>query len=325
MNHDRFGRPGWQGYWTLGYVPFDGKRNESTAKTLEFAYDDFCAWKLADATGNEFYKRIYSGAMYNYRNVFDPETGFMRGRMEDGSWYEPFDPVEWGGPYVEGDAWHYLWSVFQDVQGLINLFGSDEAFTEKLDAVFTTPPVMNPGSYRYVIHEMAEMEYAGMGQYAHGNQPIQHMPYLYLYAGQPWKTQYWVREIMRRLYNSGPTGYPGDEDQGGMSSWYTLSALGIYSVTPGTDQYVIGSPVFNKAVITLEDGKEFTIIAEGNSRENVYIQSATLNGKPLEKNWISYYDITAGGELHLVMGPSPAMGRCISKDAAPFSLSGPAR
>lgn len=325
MNHDRLGRPGWQGYWTLGYVPFDGKRNESTAKTLEFAYDDFCAWKLADAIGNEFYKRIYSGAMYNYRNVFDPETGFMRGRMEDGSWYEPFDPVEWGGPYVEGDAWHYTWSVFQDVQGLINLFGGDGPFVEKLDAVFTTPPVLKPGSYRFVIHEMAEMEYANMGQYAHGNQPIQHMPYLYLYAGQPWKTQYWVREIMRRLYNSGPEGYPGDEDQGGMSSWYTLSALGIYSVTPGTDQYVIGSPVFQKAVITLEDGKKFTITAEGNSQQNIYVQSATLNGKPLEKNWISYYDITAGGELHLVMGPSPARDRCITKDAAPFSLTPPER
>ena len=197
----------------------------------------------------------------------------------------------------------------------INLFGGDGPFVEKLDAVFTTPPVLKPGSYRFVIHEMAEMEYANMGQYAHGNQPIQHMPYLYLYAGQPWKTQYWVREIMRRLYNSGPEGYPGDEDQGGMSSWYTLSALGIYSVTPGTDQYVIGSPVFQKAAIT----------AEGNSQQNIYVQSATLNGKPLEKNWISYYDITAGGELHLVMGPSPARDRCITKDAAPFSLTPPER
>ena len=322
-NHRRLGRPGWEGYWTLGYVPFDGKANGSTAKTLEFAYDDFCAWALAGATGNDFYKRIFSNAMYNYRNVFDAETGFMRGRMADGSWAEPFDPLVWGGPYVEGDAWHYIWSVFQDVQGLINLFGGDEAFTEKLDAVFTTPAILKPGTYGFVIHEMAEMEWAQMGQYAHGNQPIQHMPYLYNYAGQPWKTQYWVRQILKRLYNSGPTGYPGDEDQGGMSSWYTLSALGIYSVTPGTDQYVIGSPVFNKAVITLEDGKKFTIIANGNSSENVYIQSATLNGKPLEKNWISYYDITAGGELRLEMGPSPAKDRCITKDAAPFSLSKP--
>jgi predicted alpha-1,2-mannosidase len=322
-NRRRLGRVGWEGYWTLGYVPFDGKANGSTARTLEYAYDDYCAFELARMTGNDFYKNIFGRAMYNYRNVFDPETGFMRGRMEDGSWAEPFDPEVWGGPYVEGDAWHYIWSVFQDIQGLINLFGSDEAFTAKLDAVFTTPGSLKPGTYGFVIHELAEMAWAEMGQYAHGNQPIQHMPYLYNYAGQPWKTQYWVRQIMKRLYNSGPTGYPGDEDQGGMSSWYTLSALGIYSVTPGTDQYVIGSPVFQKAVVTLEDGKKFTILADNNSTENVYIQSATLNGKPLEKNWISYYDIMAGGELHLVMGPTPAKSRCIGKDAAPFSLSAP--
>lgn len=314
------GRGGWQDYWTLGYVSHKGG-NGATAMTLEYAYDDFCAWKLAKSIGNEFYAKIFGKSMYNYRNVFDPVTGFMRGRDKEGNWTEPFDPEEWGGAYVEGDAWHYTWSVFQDVQGLINLFGGDKAFTDKLDAVFTTEPAMKKGTYWEIIHEMTEMKLAEMGQYAHGNQPIQHMPYLYCYAGQPWKTQYWVRQIMSRLYSSGPQGYPGDEDQGGMSSWYVLSALGIYAVTPGTDQYVLGSPVFRNATISLDGGKTFKIIAEGNSLENVYIQSATLNGKPLDANYITYSDIMNGGELHLVMGQEPSYSRGTSKAAAPYSLS----
>ena len=316
------GRGGWETYWTLGYVAQKGG-NGAAAMTLEYAYDDFCGYNLAKMIGYDFYRDIFAKSMYNYRNLFDKETGFMRGRDKEGNWTEPFNPLSWGGAYVEGDAWHYTWSVFQDVQGLINLYGSDKAFTDKLDAVFTTEPAMIPGTYGNIIHEMLEMKLAEMGQYAHGNQPIQHMPYLYCYAGQPWKTQYWARKIMSHLYHSGPQGYPGDEDQGGMSSWYVLSALGIYSVTPGTDQYVIGSPVFRNAVITLEDGKKFTVQADNNSPENVYIQSATLNGKVLDKNWIHYSDIVDGGTLHLVMGPEPNKERCSDKAAAPFSLSCP--
>jgi len=314
------GRAGVDYYWSLGYVPYPQSMG-STAQTLEYTYDDFCAYHLAEMTGNQKYMDLFKDAMYYYRNVFDPVTGFMRGKDVDSNFIEPFDPMEWGGPYCEGDAWHYNWSVFQDVQGLINLYGSDEKFVAKLDSVFILPPVMNPGTYRIIIHEMKEMELAGMGQYAHGNQPIQHMPYLYSYAGEPWKTQYWLRRIMSRLYNPTPQGYPGDEDQGGMSSWYVLSALGIYSVTPGTDQYVIGSPVFGKAVINLENGNKFSIIAEGNSQENVYIQSAELNGKTLDKNYITYSDIMEGGEIRFVMGPQPNMDRNTSKDASPFSLS----
>lgn len=162
-----------------------------------------------------------------------------------------------------------------------------------------------------------------MGQYAHGNQPIQHMPYLYCYAGQPWKTQYWVRQIMDRLYNSSPDGFPGDEDQGGMSSWYVLSALGLYAVTPGTDQYVIGSPLFRRATITMEDGRQFVIEAEGNGPGNVYIQSGELNGKPLQKNYITYSDIVQGGWLHFQMGPEPNKQRCTGKEAAPYSITAP--
>lgn len=314
------GRQCWHEYFTIGYVPFPLSHG-CVSQTLEYAYDDFCAYQIAKSSGNRFYEEVFERQMYNYRNLWDPQTQFMRGRCDDGSWYEPFDPLEWGGPYTEGNAWHYIWSVFHDVQGLINLFGSDEAFVAKMDSVFSQPAEVHPGWYGGMIHEMKEMELAGMGQYAHGNQPIQHMPYLYSYAGQPWKTQYWVRQICKRLYNSTPDGYPGDEDQGGMSSWYVLSALGIYAVTPGTDQYVIGSPVFRKATITTEEGRKFVIEAEGNSPDNVYIQSGELNGKTLDKNYITYGDIMRGGHLKFTMGAQPNRQRNTGKQASPFSLS----
>lgn len=316
------GRAGWKEYWQLGYVSYPESMG-STAQTLEYAYDDFCAWQLARMTSNTFYEGIFARTMYNYRNVFDPASGFMRGRRIDGEWETPFDPYAWGGPYCEGNAWHYNWSVFHDVQGLIDLYGSDSLFTAKIDSVFTVPNVVRPGTYGGVIHEMKEMELAGMGQYAHGNQPIQHLIYLYSYAGQPWKTQSRVREIMSRLYNPTERGFPGDEDQGGMSSWYVLSALGIYSVCPGTDQYVLGSPVFGKASIALENGRRFTIEARGNSPQNVYIRSAALNGRPLDRNYITYAEIMQGGTLLLEMAPEPNLRRGTSKQAAPFSLSNP--
>ena len=219
---------------------------------------------------------MFARTLYNYRNLWDSATGFFRGRGKDGKFLEPFDPLAWGGPYTEGNAWHYIWSVFHDVQGLINLYGSDAAFVEKMDSVFSQPATVRPGWYGGKIHEMVEMEEARMGQYAHGNQPIQHMPYLYSYAGQPWKTQYWVRQIMRRLYN-----------------------------------------------ITMEDGSKFVIEAEGNSADNVYIQSGTLNGRPLDKNYITYGDIAHGGTLKFVMGAKPNRTRNTGKDAAPYSLSAP--
>ena len=314
------GRGFWKEYYQLGYVPYPESLG-SSSQTMEYAYDDFCGYQLARMTGHEEYARVFARQMYNYRNVFDPAVGLMRGKGADGKWQEPFDPLEWGGPFCEGNAWHYSWSVFHDVQGLINLYGSDEKFTTKMDSVFILPGVIKPGTYGGVIHEMREMELAGMGQYAHGNQPIQHMPYLYSYAGQPWKTQYWVRQIVQRLYNPTEKGFPGDEDQGGMSSWYVLSALGIYAVCPGTDEYVIGSPLFRKATITLENGNQFVIEAEGNSPENYYIQSGTLNGRELDKNYIRYSDIVDGGTLRFEMGPRPNLLRNTSKYAAPFSLS----
>ena len=313
------GRVRWKDYYQLGYIPYPESMG-STAQTLEYCYDDFCAYQLAKMTGNKFYEEVFARQISNYKNVYDPSVGFMRGRKLDGSWAD-FDAFEWGGPYCEGNAWHYNWSVFHDVQGLIDLTGGDERFVAKIDSVFALPGIVKYGTYGTKIHEMLEMELAKMGQYAQGNQPIQHMIYLYSYAGQPWKTQYWIRQVMDRLYNSSENGYPGDEDQGGMSSWYVLSALGIYSVCPGTDEYVLGSPKFRKATITMEDGKKFVIEAKGNSKDNVYIQNATLNGKRHTRNYIHYSDIVNGGVLELQMGNQPEKTRGTAKEDRPFSLS----
>ena len=313
------GRVRWKDYYQLGYIPYPESMG-STAQTLEYCYDDFCAYQLAKMTGNKFYEEVFARQIYNYKNVYDPSVGFMRGRKLDGSWAD-FDAFEWGGPYCEGNAWHYNWSVFHDVQGLIDLTGGDERFVAKIDSVFALPGIVKYGTYGTKIHEMLEMELAKMGQYAQGNQPIQHMIYLYSYAGQPWKTQYWIRQVMDRLYNSSENGYPGDEDQGGMSSWYVLSALGIYSVCPGTDEYVLGSPKFRKATITMEDGKKFVIEAKGNSKDNVYIQNATLNGKRHTRNYIHYSDILNGGVLELQMGNQPEKTSGTAKEDRPFSLS----
>ncbi len=314
------GRHGWKEYFTLGYVPYPNYP-EATAKTLEYAYDDFCGYQLADMTQNNFYKEVFARQMYNYKNMYDPQIGFMRGRDTDGNWKGDFTPYEWGGPYTEGNAWHYLWSVFHDVKGLTKLMNGNSNFVAKMDSVFTVPNTVIVGTYRRKIHEMTEMEMANMGQYAHGNQPIQHMIYLYNYAGAPWKAQAKVREVMDKLYNSTENGYPGDEDQGQTSSWYVLSALGFYSVCPGTDEYVIGSPIFRKATITLENGKKFVIEAEKNNKQNVYIQSATLNQQPYTKNFIRYQDIANGGSLKFEMSNQPNKERGTATADLPFSLS----
>ena len=314
------GRQGWKEYFTLGYIAYPDVR-ESTAKTLEYAYDDFCGYQLAKASGNKYYEEIFGRQMYNYKNVYDPEVGFMRGRKKNGEWVENFDPFEWGGPFTEGNAWHYLWSVFQDPQGLINLMGGNDNFISKLDEVFTSPNTVHVGTYGGKIHEMTEMQMANMGQYAHGNQPIQHMIYLYNYAKQPWKAQYHARNVMDKLYDYTESGYPGDEDQGQTSSWYVLSALGFYSVCPGTDQYVLGSPVFKKTTITLENGNKFVINAPKNDKDHVYIEAASLNGQNYTKNFITYDDILTGGTFDLKMSTSPNKERGTGERDKPFSLS----
>jgi len=314
------GRDGWKEYYQLGYVPYP-KYREATAKTLEYAYDDFCGYQLSKVTGNEEGARIFQRQMYNYHNVFNPATRFMQGRNTEGKWTSNFDPIEWGGPFTEGNAWHWYWSVFQDVQGLINLTGGNKNFTAKLDSVFSEPNKVKVGTYGGMIHEMTEMVMANMGQYAHGNQPIQHMVYLYNYANEPWKAQFHARDIMNKLYDATENGYPGDEDQGQTSSWYVLSALGFYSVTPGTGEYVLGSPMFKKITLNLENGKKFIIDAPQNSKGNVYIKSASLNGKNYTHNFILHSDMMNGGVLKLEMDNKPATNRGLAEADKPFSLT----
>lgn len=315
------GRDGYKEYNEMGYLPYP-KYREATAKTLEYAYDDFCGYYLAKAIGNKKYMDLFGSRMFNYKNVYEPVNGFMLGKDANGNWIKNFDPTEWGGPYTEGNAWHWVWSVFHDIAGLKQLLGGDRRFTAKLDSVFSVPNTVKVGTYGGLIHEMTEMVMADMGQYAHGNQPIQHMVYLYNYANEPWKTQYHAREVMKRLYDASENGYPGDEDQGQTSSWFVLSALGLYSVTPGTNEYVIGSPLFKKATITLENGKQFIIEALHNSEKNVYIGQALLNGQPYSKNFISYQDIVKGGRLSFRMSGTPNKQRGVNKADQPFSVSG---
>jgi len=300
------GRHGYEYYDRLGYVPVQTpeKIPDATSKTLEYAYDDYCAAILAHAAGRDAEAARFTRASKNYANVYDASTGFMRGRKEDGSWREPFDPYEWGGPFVEGNAWQWTWSVMHDVPALIKLSGGDEAFSRKLDALFAAPPIVKPGSYGHMIHEMNEMVAQGFGQYAHGNEPVHHVAYLYNYAGQPWKTQLRVRQIMSQLYQSTPDGLSGDEDTGQMSAWYVFNALGFYPVCPGTDIYAIGSPIFDRATLTVGK-KQFIINARDNGPQRPYIKAARLNGEPYDKTWLTHGQIAGGGEITFEMTSFP--------------------
>ena len=300
------GRKGVQYYNELGYVPYDVKINENAARTLEYAYADYCIWQLAkklkkpQADIDRFAKRCQ-----NYRNLFDPETKLMRGKMQDGSFSKPFNPFKWGDAFTEGNSWHYSWSVFHDIAGLKKLMGGDAFFISMLDSVFNMPPVYDESYYGGVIHEIREMQIMNLGQYAHGNQPIQHMIYLYNYTGQPWKAQQWAREVMHKLYKPAPDGYCGDEDNGQTSAWYVFSAMGFYPVCPGASQYVFGSPLFKKLTLHLENGKKLLIEAPENSFSNKYIASITRNGLPHTKTWISHEDLLKGGTLRFALESKP--------------------
>lgn len=317
------GRKGVKFYNDLGYVPYDVKINENAARTLEYAYDDFTIYQLGKALGKPAKEiEIYKRRAMNYRNLFDPSTGLMRGKNQDGKFQSPFNPFKWGDAFTEGNSWHYTWSVFQDIAGLAKLMGGNENFVKKLDSVFSLPPLFDDSYYGSVIHEIREMQIANMGQYAHGNQPIQHMIYLYNYGGAPWKTQYWVRETMDRLYAATPDGYCGDEDNGQTSAWYLFSALGFYPVTPAVDQYVIGAPLFKKAVINLENGKKITINAANNSKDNRYVKEIKYNGQPYQKNWLPHGQMKSeGATLNINMSPVPNKTRGIKENAFPYSLS----
>jgi len=264
---------------------------------------------------------IFARRSQNYRNVFDKETNLMRGKNEDGTFQTPFSPFKWGDAFTEGNSWHYTWSVFHDIQGLIDLMGGKEKFTGMLDSVFVVPPVFDDSYYGQVIHEIREMQIMNMGNYAHGNQPIQHMIYLYNYAGQPWKTQYWVREVMDRLYTPAPDGYCGDEDNGQTSAWYVFSAMGFYPVTPATDEYVIGAPLFKKIIMTLENGNTIEINAPKNSPENRYVQKINLNGENYSKDYFNYSELQKGAVIQFDMGSEPNKIRGTKEADFPYSFS----
>jgi predicted alpha-1,2-mannosidase len=316
------GRKGVGFYNQLGYIPYNVKVNENVARTLEYAYADFTIYKLAKELNRPQQElELFAKRSQNYRNVFDAETNLMRGKNQDGKFQAPFNPFKWGDAFTEGNSWHYTWSVFHDIEGLMGLMGGKQSFVQMLDSVFTVPPVFDDSYYGFPIHEIREMQIMNMGNYAHGNQPIQHMIYLYNYAGEPWKTQYWVREVMNRMYTPAPDGYCGDEDNGQTSAWYVFSALGFYPVCPGTDQYVFGTPLFKKAVITLQNGKTILISSDSNSDINKYIQSVSYNGSSYTKNWLSHSELIKGAELKFEMTDVPNKLRGISKQDFPYSFS----
>ena len=311
------GRDGYELYNSLGYVPCD-KKSQSVARTLEYAYDDWCIYQLGRKLGKpEKDIAVYAQRAMNYCNVFDPSLRLMRGKDSAGKFETPFNPTDWSRSFTEGDTWHWTWCVFHDPQGLINLMGGADSFNQMMDSTFIVPPVAKAR----MIHEEREMQVMNMGQYAHGNQPIQHMIYLYNYSGQPWKAQYWLREVMDKLYSAHPDGYCGDEDNGQTSAWYVFSALGFYPVCPGSGQYVLGTPYFDEVKLHLENGRTLEIDADDNSSANKYIQAMTLNGKPYGKNYITHDDLMAGGKIEFEMGAQPNKSRGVTADSFPYSFS----
>lgn len=316
------GRLGWEYYDKLGYVPYDVDINENVARTLEYAYDDWCIYRFGQALGKSAKELApYKKSCLNYRNVFDKETRLMRGRLKNGKFQSPYNPLKWGDAFTEGNGWHYSWSVFHDPAGLMTLMGGRDTFNQMLDSVFNLPPVFDDSYYGQVIHEIREMQIMNMGNYAHGNQPIQHMIYLYGYSGQPWKSQYWVREVMDRLYSANPDGYCGDEDNGQTSAWYVFSALGFYSVCPGSNQYVIGTPYFDKVTIHQQNGKDLVIAATNNSKDNRFIQSMSINGTASDRNYLTRDEIVNGGNITFTMASQPNKERGVAEESAPYSFS----
>lgn len=300
------GRLGHEYYNTIGYIPYNVGIHESVARTLEYAYNDWCILQLARKLGrpdDEIAR--WEARSNNWKNVFDPSHNLMRGRNADGSFQEPFSPYKWGGAFTEGNAWHYTWSVFHDVEGLMEAMGGRKEFTAMLDSVFVVPPVYDDSYYGYRIHEITEMQVADMGNYAHGNQPAQHMIYLYDWAGEPRKAQKRIREVMDRLYSSAPDGYCGDEDNGQTSAWYVFSAMGFYPVCPASDRYAIGRPYFPRMKVHLENGNVLNINASATGGTDgsmgTYIKDIALGGRKWKENFLRHEDIVKGNTLEFTM------------------------
>ncbi|MBU2225075.1 MAG: GH92 family glycosyl hydrolase [Gammaproteobacteria bacterium] len=315
------GREGLSYYNSLGYVPYDVGIHENAARTLEYAFADFNLSQLATALGKTDDARLFRQRSQNYLKLLDPETKWMRGRNKDGSFQSPFNPLKWGDAFTEGNSLHYSWSVFHDIAGLQQGMGGDDVFLNKLNQVFEMPPLFDDSYYGFTIHEIREMQVVNMGNYAHGNQPIQHMIYLYNYTAQPWQAQSRLREVMTKLYSATPDGYSGDEDNGQTSAWYVFSALGFYPVTPGTDQYVLGSPLFEKVKLTLPNGKTLQINAPGNNVNTPYIEQLQWQKKPYSRNWLSHRELSQGGQLDYQMSQQPNLQRGITTAARPYSMS----
>ena len=316
------GREGYNYYNELGYVPYDVKINENAARTLEYAYDDWCLYQLAKELKRPKKEiNLFAKRAMNYKNLFDPETKLMRGKNKDGQFMKPFSPLKWGDAFTEGNSWHYTWSVFHDPQGLIDLMGGKETFVEMLDSVFNVPPVFDDSYYGQVIHEIREMTVMNMGNYAHGNQPIQHMIYLYNYAGQPWKAQHWLRQVMNRMYTPTPDAYCGDEDNGQTSAWYVFTSLGFYPVCPGTNQYILGAPLFKKAKLHFENGNVMEIDAPNNSDENFYLNKYVINAQESTRNYIEYETLLKGGRIECDMTAQPNKNRGVNEADFPYSFS----
>lgn len=289
-------------YKKYGYIPYN-LLDESVTITLEYAYDDWCVAQMAKALGKNADYEFFLKRSQAYQYLFDPKTGFMRGKSEDGkSWNEPFDPKHSNHrehtDYTEGNAWQHSWFVPQNVDNLISIHGGNETFTKRLEQLFTESSEITGNNVSADISGL-------IGQYAHGNEPSHHIAYMFNHAGQPWRTQYWVRHILDTQYNTTPNGLSGNEDCGQMSAWYVFSSMGLYPMNPASGEYEIGSPIFEKATINLEKGKTFVIEAENVSDKNFYIQSATLNGIEFNQTAITHQQILKGGVLHLIMGPQP--------------------
>ncbi len=316
------GRLGYEYYNKLGYVPYNVGIQENAARTLEYAFDDWSIYKLGQALGKSKKElAIFAKRAMNYKNLFDPEHKLMRGKNEDGSFQSPFNPLKWGDAFTEGNSWHYTWSVFHDPQGLIDLMGGKAAFNEMMDSIFILPPVFDESYYGSVIHEIREMQIMNMGNYAHGNQPIQHMIYLYNYSGEPWKTQYWIREVMNRMYTAAPDGYCGDEDNGQTSAWYVFSAMGFYPVCPGTDEYVLGTPYFEQMKLKLENGNTITINAPGNDDRNRYISALRMNGNLRTQNYLNHSELVKGAVIDIELTDRPNKQRGVKETDFPYSFS----
>ncbi len=316
------GRFGHDHYNKSGYIPNDVRIGGNVARTLEYANADWGIYQLGKALNRpEEEINVFAKRAMNYRKLFDSETRMMRARTSAGEFSEPFNPVNWEYNYTEGNAWHYAFTAFHDPQGLIDLMGGYKAFNSMLDSMFAMPPHYDIGGRRNIIHEIREMQIMGMGQYAHGNQPIQHAIYLYNYSGEPWKAQYWAREVMDKLYSAAPDGYCGDEDNGQTSAWYVFSALGMYTVCPGTDQYILGSPLFKKVKLHLENGNKVVIKAPTNDPEKRYVNSLKVNGKPYQKNYLTHADLMKGIVMEYEMSDTPNTQRGTTKEAFPYSFS----